>query len=406
MPHLHSRIDRVTAAFPSFPGKATMKRKSIIALALLISGCIRYTPSYKEIEERTGSASEEQRPIGGPQEFELYESDLQNRLDNFLKQRSRLIAYSGTPKGYPVSAGDVVGIDVFGFTNLTSQMPIAPDGTITAPLIGKTEIADMSLEEARAHIARQYGRFIRSPQVQVSLKSTQASRVSIMGEVTKPGFYPISHQGMLLTELLSEAGGRSPNAGSRIILLPAPRILPEQTVQQSASVKPSAPGLVMASDVTGSTSRADLSENPGVEIELEALTGQLDRRPLLVPLMPGDTIVVPEAGTYEVDGEVTAPGSYKLASRTSVIGAVAAAQGFTYSANVNQVEVIRDTGGGRKAILTLDMEEVGLRGGRDIRLRNGDLVRVPSEPNRFFKRQIVETVNGLFNGFGAQKRIN
>jgi protein involved in polysaccharide export with SLBB domain len=162
----------------------------------------------------------------------------------------------------------------------------------------------------------------------------------------------------------------------------------------------------MASDVTGASSQPDRNENPGVEIELEALTGQLDRRPLLVPLMPGDTIVVPEAGTYEVDGEVTAPGSYKLASRTSVIGAIAAAQGFTYSANVNQVEVIRDTGGGRKAILTLDMEEVGLRGGRDIRLRNGDLVRVPSEPNRFFKRQIVETVNGLFNGFGAQKRIN
>lgn len=406
MPHLHSRIDRVTAAFSSFPGKATMKRHSMIALVLLISGCIRYTPSYKELQERSDSPSDQQGSIGGPQDFELYEADLQTRLDNFLKKRSHLIAHTGAPKGYPIGTGDVVGIDVFGFTNLTSQMPIAPDGTITAPLIGKTQIADLSLEDARAHIARQYGRFIRSPQVQVSLKSTQASRVSIMGEVTKPGFYPVSHQGMLLTELLSEAGGRSPNAGSRIILLPAPRIIPEQTLQQSAAIKQTTPGLVMTSDVAGSTSRPDLNENPGVEIELEALTGQLDRRPLLVPLMPGDTIVVPEAGTYEVDGEVTAPGSYKLASRTSVIGAIAAAQGFTYSANVNQVEVLRDTGGGRKAILTLDMEEVGLRGGRDIRLRNGDLVRVPSEPNRFFKRQIVETVNGLFNGFGAQKRIN
>ncbi|MEY4701637.1 MAG: hypothetical protein RL326_1824, partial [Pseudomonadota bacterium] len=101
-----------------------MKRNSIIALVLLVSGCIRYTPSYKEIEERTSSPSDEQRTIGGPQEFELYESDLQNRLDNLLKQRTHLIAHSGSPKGYPVSAGDVVGIDVFGFANLTSQMPI------------------------------------------------------------------------------------------------------------------------------------------------------------------------------------------------------------------------------------------------------------------------------------------
>jgi polysaccharide export outer membrane protein len=384
-----------------------MKRNSIIALALLLSGCIRYTPSYKEIEERTKSSSDQEQTIGGEQEFELYEADLQNRLDNFLKQRAHLVAYTGAPKaGYPVGAGDVLGIDVFGFSNLTTQIPVASDGSITAPLIGKTQIGEMSLEEARAHISRQYGRFIRAPQVQVSLKSTQASRVSIMGEVTKPGFYPITHQGMLLTELLSEAGGRSQNAGSRIILLPAPRIVPEHAPQQSTSAKSGPPEVVLASGSTLPRSQPNLNETPGVEIELEALTGQLDRRPLLVPLMPGDTVVVPEAGTYEVDGEVTAPGSYKLASRTSVIGAIAAAQGFTYSANVNQVEVLRDTGGGRKAILTLDMEEVGLRGGRDIRLRNGDLVRVPSEPNRFFKRQIVETVNGLFNGFGAQKRIN
>jgi protein involved in polysaccharide export with SLBB domain len=89
-----------------------------------------------------------------------------------------------------------------------------------------------------------------------------------------------------------------------------------------------------------------------------------------------------------------------------VIGAIAAAKGFTYSADVNNVEVIRDVGAGRKALVALDLEEVGLRGGRDIRLRNGDLVRVPSHSSRFFKRQVVETINGIFNGFGVNKRVN
>jgi protein involved in polysaccharide export with SLBB domain len=149
-----------------------------------------------------------------------------------------------------------------------------------------------------------------------------------------------------------------------------------------------------------------LQENAGVEIDLEQLIGQLDQRPLLIPVLPGDTIVVPEAGVFEVDGEVTAPGSYKLASRTSALGAIAAAQGLTYSADVNHVEVIRDTGGGRKALITIDLEQIGLQGKRDIRLRNGDLVRVPSEANRFFKRQIVESLNGLFNGVSVNKRIN
>jgi protein involved in polysaccharide export with SLBB domain len=139
---------------------------------------------------------------------------------------------------------------------------------------------------------------------------------------------------------------------------------------------------------------------------MEDLTGTLDRHPLLIPLAPGDTIIVPEAGTYEVDGEVVTPGSYKLTGRTSVIGAIAAAKGFTYSADVNNVEVIRDIGAGQKALVTLDLEEVGLRGARDIRLRNGDLVRVPSHSSRFFKRQIVETINGIFNGVGVNQRMN
>jgi protein involved in polysaccharide export with SLBB domain len=136
------------------------------------------------------------------------------------------------------------------------------------------------------------------------------------------------------------------------------------------------------------------------------LIGNINQRPLLIPLLPGDTIIVPEAGTYEVDGEVVQPGSFKLTSRTSVIGAIAAARGFTYSAAVNRVEVIRDTGAGKKALIAVDLEQIGLRGGQDVRLRNGDLVRVPSEPGRFFKRQVVETINGLFNGVGVNQRVN
>ena len=94
-----------------------------------------------------------------------------------------------------------------------------------------------------------------------------------------------------------------------------------------------------------------------------------------------------------------------MTSSTSVIGAVAAAGGLTYSADVKKVEVLRDIGGGKKALASLDLEEVGLQGGKDIRLRAGDLVRVPSEPGRFFERQIVSTLNSLFNGVNVTKRV-
>ena len=366
--------------------------KSLSSFLLLISlvGCLRYTPSFREIQTNHSKDSAEVLQIGDEQDFEQYEQALSEKLSRLVSQRSYLLGHTSSSASYPVGTGDLLGVEVFGFGNLSSQSTIAPDGSIGLPLIGRTVVAGKSLEEVQQDLARHYRRYIRSPQIQVSLKGQQAHRVSVMGEVAKPGLYPLQRQGVLLTEILAEAGGRTQGAGSRIILLPAPRLV-EESSPPSQYVT-----LVQAPPV----------ENTGVEIDLETLTGQIDQRPLPVPLLPGDTIVVPEAGTYEVDGEIVAPGSYKLASRTSVMGAIAAAQGFTYSAAVNNVEVIRDTGGGRKALITLDLEQVGLRGGRDIRLRNGDLVRVPSEPNRFFKRQIVEAINGLFNGVSVNKRIN
>jgi len=201
--------------------------------------------------------------------------------------------------------------------------------------------------------------------------------------------YPLRRNGQLITELISEAGGKNQMASNRIILLPAPKL--EYVAQ------PAQPAL---------SPNATADSGVGVEIDVEALLGRIDQRPLLVPLIAGATVVVPEAGNFEVDGEVQTPGSFKLTTGTSVSGAIAAAGGFTYSANVKQVEVIRDVGGGRKTLATLDLEEVGLRGGKDIRLRAGDLVRVPSEPSRFFERQVVEALNSLFNGVSVNRRAN
>jgi polysaccharide export outer membrane protein len=290
--------------------------------------------------------------------------------------------------------GDELQIAVFGFGDLSTNSAVSNEGDLVLPLVGRISVVGQTLEEAQSQISRRYAHFIRSPQVRVSMKTPVTNRVTVTGEVHKPGPYPLLQKGTLLSEVLAEAGGRSPLASSRIILLPAPRII--------GDLMPHNPAQPTLSLVGAQSTH----EAAGVEIDTEDLIGNVNQHPLLIPLLPGDTIIVPEAGTYEVDGEVVQPGSFKLTSRTSVIGAIAAARGFTYSAAVNRVEVIRDTGGGRKALIALDLEEVGLRGGQDLRLRNGDLVRVPSEPGRFFKRQVVETINGLFNGVGVNQRMN
>ena len=131
------------------------------------------------------------------------------------------------------------------------------------------------------------------------------------------------------------------------------------------------------------------------EVYFDDLVGTHNNRPLTIPLHSGDTIVVPEAGTVQIDGEVNKPGSYQLASRMTLLGAIASASGLSYSAAVDKIEVIRELGGGQKALVTVDLEKIALREGEDIRLRDGDVVRVPSAPGRFATRQVINAVNGL-----------
>jgi polysaccharide export outer membrane protein len=377
--------------------------KAIILLTtsilISISGCLRYTPSHTELRESSPEARDELRELGGAEEFLRYEATLRSRLNDLIVRRAHLVGAPGVGEGYPVGPGDELRVAIFGFENLTSDTGITPDGTMTLPLVGRVAVAGKPMEDVQTELSRRYSQFIRSPQVHVQLKTPINNRVSVMGEVHKPGAYPLSRKGLSLVDMLSEAGGRTPNASSRIVLLPAPTIIAPTGVPHG--------GIPTVSLVSSTPSPAPLqNEVSGVEIDIEDVMGGADQRPLILPLLPGDTVIIPEAGNYEVDGEVVQPGSFKLTTRTSVIGAIAAARGFTYSAAVNSVEVIRDTGGGRKALITLDLEEVGLRGGQDIRLRHGDLVRVPSEPTRFFKRQIVEAINGLFNGVGFNQRMN
>jgi polysaccharide export outer membrane protein len=377
----------------------SMRNLILLTIVSLIQiGCLRYTPSHRELKEmnsgeQPSDTNSKIDPIGGLDDFENYERSLTQRVQSLLTERTHLLDPSNSKSGYPIGTGDMLDVSVFGFNNLTANTAVTSDGSIILPLVGRVEVAGLPIEDVQTTLSRRYSQYIRSPQVLVALKTFSTNRVSVIGEVNKPGTYPLIRRGIVLTEILSEAGGRTPAAGTRIVLLPAPRI---RTTQASNITTPTL-------SLVQNTAPEPTS---GIEVDMEDLMGTVDKRPLIIPLVPGDTIIVPEAGSYEVDGEVTTPGSFKLTGRTSVIGAIAAAKGFTYSADVNNVEVIRDLGAGRKALISLDLEEVGLRGSRDIRLRNGDLVRVPSHSGRFFKRQIVETINGLFNGVGVNKRMN
>ena len=381
-------------------------KSSLQALILLFllsqTSCLRYVPSRSELEEKNGKL-----PLNtaGPDEFHSYETELKRRL--YKLQTDRAYWFQNQfDTSYRIGAGDVLKIEVFGFAELNTAVEVTPEGSIFLELIGEVQASGQTLARLRADIARRLIKYIREPQVRLSVEEYLAHRVAVVGEVAKPGIYSLKRHGQLLTELLSEAGGRTEKAGWRIILIPgqeellpvAARALGPGGAVDSARAQFGPLPEHVASQGTQNRQRS------GVEVDLEDLTGTIDKAPLLLALKAGDTIIIPEAGTYEVDGEVEKPGSFKLASRTSAGSAVAAAGGFTYSADVNAVEIIRDVGSGKKALLTVDLEKVGVHGAPDIRLRDGDLVRIPSHPSRFRTRQAVEVLNRMFR-VGISRRV-
>jgi len=346
-------------------------------------------PSRRELEENYSAGAQSQaNAVGGPAQFWAYEQTLNTRLFELAHSRAALLK-NGTADDYRIGPGDELLLQVYGLSELNTSAEVAPDGTFAVPLLGPTLAQGKTLAELRESLTESLRPFVRNPRITVAIKQYSANRVSVIGAVAKPGVYSLKRQGDTVIDLLSLAGGRTDRAGTRIILIP--------------------PAAADASPVAGkalSTNTLEVAQRSyGVEMDISDLTGTLDKPPLRVPLIAGDTIVVPEAGTFKVDGEVNRAGAFPMSGNTTALGAVAAAAGFTYSANVHEVEVVRDIGRGQKASVVIDLEQVALNGAPDVPLRDGDLVRVPSAPGRFNTRQVVEAVNGFFRtSVGASVR--
>jgi polysaccharide export outer membrane protein len=348
-----------------------------ILLSIVLAGCFRYVVPTSELQKKAAPKGESTFDYLGPEQFTSQENEIRNRLLSLAQERSGLGSASGD-NAYRLGARDVLDFTVFGLPELTTVLEVSPEGMLRVPVVPEEiAVSGITIYEARDIIADRLKRFVRNPQVNLSLKSYESQRVAVTGAVAKPGMYPLKRRASTLAEMLAEAGGRTEKAGNRIIVVPAGKGTgPEKAAQK------------------------------GVEVDYEELLGTGGQPPLSLALVGGDTIIVPEAGTYEVDGEVDTPGSHKITGRTSVLSAIAASGGFTFAAKLDEVEVIRDLGGGKRALLVLNLERQGTSGLQDIRVRDGDLIRVPTASGRHFQRQVVEGINAIFRGVGVQGRMN
>lgn len=106
-----------------------------------------------------------------------------------------------------------------------------------------------------------------------------------------------------------------------------------------------------------------------------------------------------------VEGEVEKPGSYEVIRQMSLIGALASSGGIRRSAKLDEVELVRTLTGGERVHLIIDLTRVAAGEDRDFTLRNGDIIRVPSDAGKRFSEDTFEGITKIIN-FGVGGSVN
>jgi|CXWL01.1.fsa_nt_gi polysaccharide export outer membrane protein len=115
---------------------------------------------------------------------------------------------------YKISLADLLSVTVYQDQEMNRKVRVNANGTVSMPLIGAVKIGGMTLLQAQNSIESKLAKFLVSPQVSLFIEEYGNKTVFVMGEVQRPGSYPIPTESRLtVLEAISTAGGFTPIAG-------------------------------------------------------------------------------------------------------------------------------------------------------------------------------------------------
>jgi polysaccharide biosynthesis/export protein len=218
---------------------------------------------------------------------------------------------------YKLAAGDVIRISVYQSADLTLETRLTEAGTISYPLLGSVALAGLTVSEAEKRIADglRTGNFVKQPQVSVAVQQVRGNQVSVLGQVGKPGRYPLETGNVQLTDMIATAGGVVPGGADQVVVV---------------------------GTRNGQPYRA--------EIDLPSVFGA-GRRANDLTLQNGDVVWVERAPMIYMYGEVQKPGSLRLERGMTVMQALAASGGLTQRGTERGLRVHRRDAEGKVRII-------------------------------------------------------
>ncbi len=252
------------------------------------------------------------------------------------------LASGQPPMPAPIGPGDWLDISEYHTPGFHSAVRVSAAGVVTLPLVGDVTINGMDEQTAARAIESvlMSKGMLLHPLVSVVVTYYAGEDVSVLGEVTRPGIYPLGVHHCLL-DLIAEASGLAPDAGRLVIV-----------VHRDDPQSPHSVLLTPGGDEGASDGNPELSA--------------------------GDTVRVSRAGLVYVVGDVIRPGGFPVdpAQKLTVVQAVALAWGPTQNAALGKAVLVREQNDGR-TLTALNLKRL-LRGqDPDQPIRDGDIIFVP-----------------------------
>lgn len=203
---------------------------------------------------------------------------------------------------YVLGAGDVVSIQVFDESELSGSFIISENGSIDYPLLGQVEVTGQTTGALDQALTSRLGaKYLRDPQIQVSVTKFGSHPVQVLGAVKKPGLVHLSGRNTVL-DVIAEAGG------------------------------------VVGAGVAEVRVKFADAQRESVALSLEDLMGDTSMN---LRLSAGDVVHISEGMVVYVSGEVNKPGSVPFTEGLTVTQALSKSGGTKRTARTRDAYILR-----------------------------------------------------------------
>jgi polysaccharide export outer membrane protein len=208
---------------------------------------------------------------------------------------------------YQLGPGDSIRVQVYQSPDLTVEARVSESGAITYPLIGGVNVGGLSISQAESRIADalRKGEILKAPQVNIVLLQVRGNQVSVLGQVNKPGRFPLETVNVRVSDMLAAAGGVMPT-GDDVLVVAGVRN--GQPFRKSIDIPTLFQGAKPEDDIL---------------------------------LKGGDTLYVNKAPLFYIYGEAQRPGPYRIERGMTVMQALAQGGGPTPRGSQDRLRLTR-----------------------------------------------------------------